>query len=337
LNFYKITPQGDVLDAEGHVLKNIEAQKTVLKSIRLESNQYLTDKNEIVEPFDFIFLISKIDSLDKDKIIASAQFDISLELNPNKIYLSYKDQFIIYTMSGVPALLSEQAQDQLFDLADEFSDDEIIFNSKTYSTYAWMRQDAGISDPDFWSTRYQDKSTPWDLHEPSPALVWALQKFKLPKLRVAVLGCGRGHDAFHFASQGHKTTGFDFSPSALAEAEKLYGQNENLKWVQQDVFNLNADYFEQFDLVFDHTLFCAVDPDKRQSLVKIWERLLTEQGQILGVFFTMPKLDGPPYGSTEGEIGHRLSAYFRTDFWMRSRVSAPSRMGKELIVLATKV
>lgn len=337
LNFYKITPQGDVLDAEGQILPNADAHKSVLKSIRLEKNQYLTDKNEIVEPFDFVFLVSSVDQIVEGHIKATAQFDIPLELNPNKIYLSYKDQFIIYTTSGVPALLSEQAQDQLFDLADEFSDDEIIFDSKTYQTPQWMQQDEGISNPEFWSTRYKDQSTPWDLQAPSPALVWALQKFKLPKLRVAVLGCGRGHDAFHFASLGHMTTGFDFSLGALKEAEKLYGQNENLKWVQQDVFNLNADYFEQFDLVFDHTLFCAVDPSKRQTLVKSWERLLTDQGQLLGVFFTMPKLDGPPYGSTEGEISHRLSAYFRTDFWMRSRVSAPSRMGKELIVLATKV
>lgn len=337
MNFYKITPQGEVLNAEGHLLSDAFETESILKSIRLENNQYLTDKGAIVEPFDFVFLVQNILALDKGVIQVTAQFDIELDLDPNKIYLNYKDQFIIYTSSGLPTLLTEKAQDQLFNLADEFSDDDITLNGQTYSTSAWLGPNSDISDPEFWSGRYKENSTGWDLHEPSPALVWALQKFKLPKMRVAVLGCGRGHDASYFASQGHKTTGFDFSQQALDEAQKLYGQSVNLSWVQQDVFNLNTDFYEQFDLVFDHTLFCAVDPEKRQQLVKSWERLLTDQGQLLGVFFTMPKTSGPPYGATETEIKDRLSAYFRSDFWMRSRVSHPKRMGKELIVLATKV
>ncbi len=328
---------GEVLNAEGHLLQDKTIVVKVLESIRLENNQYLTDKNEIVEPFNYIFLIHKIHSFKNKKLVVTAQYDIQLELDAEKIFLNHKDQFIIYTTSGLPVLLSAEAQDQLFEMADAFSDEDIILDGKIFPTQPWLRPDSEISHPDFWTQKYESKLTPWDLNEASPSLIWALQKFKLPRMRVAVLGCGRGHDAYHFALQGHKTTGFDFSAKALLEAQKLYGQSNNLTWVQQDVFNFNSDYFEQFDLVFDHTLFCAVDPDKRQSLVKTWERLLTDQGQILGIFFTMPKTNGPPYGSTENEISERLSAYFRTDFWMRSRVSAPSRMGKELIVLATKI
>jgi hypothetical protein len=93
----------------------------------------------------------------------------------------------------------------------------------------------------------------------------------------------------------------------------------------------------QFDLIFEHTCYCAIPPQKRNDLVKVWRRLLTEKGQILGIFFVMPKRTGPPFGGSEWEVRERLIKSFSFKFWQRSCQSVPERLGKELLVLAEKV
>jgi hypothetical protein len=42
-----------------------------------------------------------------------------------------------------------------------------------------------------------------------------------PRGRVAVPGCGRGHDARFLASHGYETVGFDFAAPAVDEARRL--------------------------------------------------------------------------------------------------------------------
>ncbi len=342
--FIKINLKGEVINSKGQIVSDIDDAVDILESVTLnEKFKYQTISDEIVEVFDFLFIINKVEWSGEAgfqaQLQAKAQYDIKLNLDLNQIYLDYKDRFIIYTEKGIPCVLNANAQNQLFELSDEFSDEDITLGGQVYSTSPWLSPDSRISESDFWSERYFEQRTEWDLNEPTPCLVWALKKFKLPKMRIAVLGCGRGHDAAYIASQGHKVTGFDFSQEAILEAQKIYGipkESSNIKWVQQDIFDLSEDYFGQFDLIFDHTLFCAVDPDRRSKLVDQWYRLLAPQGQILGVFFTMPKPNGPPYGTTEEEIQTRIAKKFRKDFWERSKVSIPRRMGKELIVLATK-
>lgn len=338
--FLKVTVNGEVLDSKGQVLAAVEA-KDLLESTTLnEKFVYLASKDQILEVFDFLFIIKSLSLGQKDKLEAIAQYGIELNLDLNQIYLDYKDRFIIYNEVGIPCVLSDYAQNQLFDLCDEYSDNDITINGVTYDTALWLSPNSKISESHFWSERYIEQRTEWDLNEPTPCLVWALKKFKLPKMRVAVLGCGRGHDAAYIASLGHKVTGFDFSSEAISEAQKIYGNikdlSANLSWSCEDIFNLNSNHYGQYDLVFDHTLFCAIDPEKRDQLLGAWHKLLAPQGQILGVFFTMPKPDGPPYGATEEEILTRVTKKFRKDFWERSKVSTPKRMGKELIVLATK-
>lgn len=343
--FIKINHEGDVLDSNLELMTDSRQVKNILNSIKLsEKFVYTTKFDQIVEVFDFPYLIQSIElkpGKESEGVLQGlAQYGISLQLNLNEVYLDYKDRFIIYSESGIPCVLTSEAQNQLFDMCDEFSDDEITLGGKKYPTSLWLNEDSKISNSKFWSERYVEQRTEWDLNAPSPCLVWALQKFKLPKMRVAVLGCGKGHDAAHIARLGHKTTGFDFSSEAIQAAKNEYSGipavDSNIEWICEDVFNLNERYLGQFDLVLDHTMYCAIDPLRRDQLVNLWSKLLAPQGQILGIFFIMPRPQGPPYGSTEEEIQTRIRKKFRKDFWERSRVSEPKRLGKELIVLATK-
>jgi hypothetical protein len=111
----------------------------------------------------------------------------------------------------------------------------------------------------------------------------------------------------------------------------------NLQFLQADVFKLGPEHDKAYDLIFEHTLYCAIDPVRRSELVKNWWKWLAQNGTFLGVFFTMTKPAGPPFGASEWEIRERLRRHYRFLFWARWRKSIPSRQGKELFVYASKL
>ena len=139
---------------------------------------------------------------------------------------------------------------------------------------------------------------------------------------------------FFLASKGHHVTALDFSEASLREARKLYPKSP-ISWLKEDIFKYNKK--ESFDVIFDHTLFCAIDPFKRDKLIEKYKSLLDERGLFLGVFFVKIKPEGPPYGATEWEIRLRLEKKFQTLHWFRASNSVDRRLGSELFVSALKL
>jgi SAM-dependent methyltransferase len=163
-----------------------------------------------------------------------------------------------------------------------------------------------------------------------------LPRLKLPPSRVLVLGCGSGNDAAHFAKHGHFVTAVDISPEAIQRGKTKYGEEKNLRFIQEDIFRLPTEMYGQFDLIFEHTCFCAIDPRRRNELISLWKKFLTPQGHLLAIFFTMEKRGSPPFGGSEWELRERLKKSFQFVFWGRWRQSVERRLGKELLVYAQK-
>jgi SAM-dependent methyltransferase len=151
-----------------------------------------------------------------------------------------------------------------------------------------------------------------------------------------VLGCGRGHDAAHLAQLGHIVTAIDSSEVAIEQACKLYGDIKNLAFIQADALQLPENLHNSFDLVFEHTLYCAIDPKDRNRLVRSWRQCLTPDGYLLGIFFAVETPLGPPFGGSEWEIETRLGDSFKSIYWTRWKKSNLKRIGTELIVYAQK-
>jgi methyl halide transferase len=179
-----------------------------------------------------------------------------------------------------------------------------------------------------WEERYQTNDMPWEKGEASPGLVDFLASHaELPRGTVAVPGCGTGHDARAWAAAGFSVFGYDLAPSAIrlsrerTEAARL-----------KATFAL-ADFLadpppEPFDWVFEHTLFCAIDPKCRDDYVRSAARWLKPQGQFLAVFYLIPDTEGPPFGTTREEIMRRFSADFELlEQWVPR--SYPNRTGLE--------
>jgi SAM-dependent methyltransferase len=248
------------------------------------------------------------------------------------------DRFHGRTERGVPFVLSRSAQARFFDLLDSFDDDSITFAGETIEMRPWLRETNEINDPSWWTDVYVKENAPWDLGAPSLALTTSAPQLKLTKCRVLVLGAGSGNDAAWFAEQGHIVTAMDFSEEAVARAKAKYGHLPTLTIEKRDVFELPSSMNGSFDLVFEHTLYCAISPARRPELVKVWRRVLADHGHLMGVFFTMDKLKGPPYGASEWEIRARLEKGFRPLYWNRLKESGrENRLGLELFVYAQKL
>lgn len=246
------------------------------------------------------------------------------------------DRFHGRTPQGIPYVFSRRAQIQLFDLLDSFDDDSVSFNGQHYVIRPWLSPNVETRSEGFWSELYRQSKDGWELQAPAPALVDMLPRLKLPRARVLVLGCGRGNDAAFFAESGHIVTAVDISSEAIKAGRERYGHLTHIQWLQQDIFKIPASWNGMYDMIFEHTCYCAIDPSQRDELVRIWNRLLAPQGQLMGVFFAMDRPAGPPFGGTEWELRERLRKFYHFQFWGRWQKSTPNRQGSELFILGTR-
>ncbi len=160
-----------------------------------------------------------------------------------------------------------------------------------------------------WETRYQTNDMPWEKGEPSPGTVDFLDAHpNLKRGTVLVPGCGTGHDVRAWANAGFEATGFDLAPSAIQIAQQKTSADLKAKFV---VGNFLSDAPTQlFDWIFEHTLFCAIAPERRDEYVVAVTRWLKPDGQYLAVNYLIPDEDGPPFGTTREEQLNRFSPHF---------------------------
>ncbi len=286
----------------------------------------------LVEAFDKPLVAQQIEKTASAlHLIAPYGYQTAIRLD--SLCLDSWDRFHGLTQNNIPFVLSRKAQAELFSVADDFDDDGITLWGKHYATPPFYFQSTDLNETSFWTERYSHNTTPWDLGQHHPALDAILPQIKINKCRILNLGCGRGHDAAYFSKLGHVVTGVDFSETAIQQAKERYGSAPNLQWAVGDALSKE---FSPVDMIFEHTLFCAIAPTKRKNLVQQWKRALDERGHLLGIFFVHPKRRGPPYGGSEWELRELLEKDFRLLFWKRWAFSPERRQGTELVVYAQK-
>ncbi len=341
LQYVIIDEHGEIfLNDTEHKITDQNLLNQVFQNLKLSEDQTLiTDLNDekfIVESFDFPIIAQAI-HLSAGRLLIYTESGLYFETLPEAWTVNQKDHFCGLTVNGAPFRLSKKALNQLFSMCSKYDDDSFTIENKRYATPPYYLPRTEIKSSLFWSEIYKNESRPgWDLNQPAEAFKDMLPRLKLPKSRILVLGCGYGHDAALFAEVGHVVTAIDFSSAAISGAKKKYGHLSNLTFEHMNIFDIPHEWNFNFDLVIEHTLFCAIDANQRENLIVLWKRMLHEEGQLMSVFFTMFKNAGPPYGVTEDELRALLQPSFQFLFWGRLRNSLPQRLGKELFVLAKK-
>lgn len=279
-------------------------------------------------------------------------YGFETEIRTDSFRLDEWDRFYARTIDGVPVVFSRAAQSRLFQTASDYDDDSISFGDTTFATRPLYDELAEAANASWWSELYRTGDTRWDDGSEHPLLESLVPPLKLARLRVLVLGCGAGHDAAWWAKRGHIVTGVDFSDEALERARALHGESETLRWVKGDVFQLPQSWTSRFDVIFEHTMFCAIPPSRREELVRIWWRLLSPRGRVIGFVPIMDKLFGTPFGTSEWELRQRLleaparsanrtsshlrRARFLPLLWKRERSSIEKRLGHELFLVVER-
>jgi SAM-dependent methyltransferase len=183
----------------------------------------------------------------------------------------------------------------------------------------------------YWEERYQTEDMPWEKGAPSPGLVDFLAAHgSLPGETVCVPGGGTGHDALEWAKAGFRVYGYDLAPSAV----RLSAQRASAAGLRVE-FRV-ADFLRDeppfgFDWIFEHTLFCAIQPAERELYARAVRRWLKPGGHYLAVNYLIPDQDGPPFGTTRDQLWQQFSPHFdlRAEWVPRSY---PNRTGLELML-----
>jgi SAM-dependent methyltransferase len=163
----------------------------------------------------------------------------------------------------------------------------------------------------YWEQKYIAGQTKWDNGKPSPALVnfVALNSFKPGK--IAVLGCGYGHDALLLSRYGFDVTGFDFAPSAIAHARSLAKESDlSAQFLLRSIFQLNSEFTNCFDYIWESGCFCSISSTKRLDYVKTVYSLLKPNGYFLGLFLVFACENSLPFGIESKKIVPLFSNHF---------------------------
>jgi len=188
----------------------------------------------------------------------------------------------------------------------------------------------------FWQDRYERGTAGWDKGVAAPPLMRALAALD-PELgtKVLVPGCGYGHEALHLAKQGCAVVAVDFAPAAIKSlTERAAGLS--LQAMERDIFTLQEDFAAEFDLVVEHTCFCAIPLDRRDAYARTMAGVLVRGGIFLGLFWELGEDEGPPFNTSREDLHLHFGPFFDLVEIERVGDSFPGRQDEEWLVRMVK-
>lgn len=185
---------------------------------------------------------------------------------------------------------------------------------------------------EFWSQRYANETTGWDLGHVSTPLREYFDQLTNKHLRILIPGCGNAYEAEYLWKLGFQNVHVvDLSEHPL---ENLKARCPDFPSEQLHAGN----FFEHkgmYDLIVEQTMFCAIDPSLRQAYADKAYELLSENGKLVGVMFDRHFEGGPPYGGDSAEYQTYFEKFTSCDM-KPCHNSVEPRMGNELFVKILK-
>ena len=187
-----------------------------------------------------------------------------------------------------------------------------------------------ILDANYWDNRYENKTASWDLSTISLPIKAYIDQLNNKNASILIMGCGNAHEADYLIEKGFTDiTLIDIAPSLVEKLKEKFAKNPQVKIILGDFFELN----QPFDLVFEQTLFCAINPNLREKYVQKMKEIVVPKGKIVGVMFNKYfEKEGPPFGGSKEEY----VKYFENDFEIKTLEdcynSVETRKGTEVFV-----
>ncbi|RXK55126.1 methyltransferase domain-containing protein [Oleiharenicola lentus] len=188
-----------------------------------------------------------------------------------------------------------------------------------------MNPDPSIT-PGFWDQRYASGKTPWDQHGVPECLRDYLKRTPVSG-RALVPGCGSGYEILTLHECGWPVLGLDFSPAAVAQAQRQMGPLAQL--VRVGDFFAPADDMSGFSLVYERTFLCALPPELHVSYARRMAEIIRPGGVLCGFFFLGPEEEPPPHPLSQQQINTLLGESFICSEDLPVADSLPLFAGKE--------
>lgn len=147
---------------------------------------------------------------------------------------------------------------------------------------------------EFWEQRYRSGTMPWDYGGVPPRVARYLATHRAGG-SVLIPGCGSGHEIEVFANAGFQVTAIDVAPAAVERARANLPTDLGNRVLLGDFFTHDF-AAAPFDVVYERTFLCALQPEQRPAYVQRMAQLLQPNGTLVGFFVLGETIDdGPPY------------------------------------------
>lgn len=183
-------------------------------------------------------------------------------------------------------------------------------------------------DAHFWSQRWQQGQTGWDLGAVSPPLKAYFDGLTDKSMSILIPGCGNAYEAEYLHNLGFSNVHvIDIAPEAVENFKMRVPSFPLMHIHLGDLFAHN----QRYDLIIEQTFFCALDPALRNTYARYMPKLLKPAGQLVGLLFNIPlNATHPPFGGNIAEYTELLAPHFEIEKMERCHNSVAPRMGNEL-------
>jgi methyl halide transferase len=185
----------------------------------------------------------------------------------------------------------------------------------------------------YWTNRYKDQSTGWDLGEPSMPLKIYIDQLENKEISILIPGAGNAYEAEYLIELGFKNVFvMDISKIPL---DNFRERNPDFP----DDQLLETDFFEhdgKYDLIIEQTFFCSFEPtqESRKLYGQKMAELLNPNGKLVGLWFDIPLIEGNfekrPFGGNKTEYLTYLEPFFEVKTFEKCYNSIKPRENQEL-------
>jgi ubiquinone/menaquinone biosynthesis C-methylase UbiE len=120
-------------------------------------------------------------------------------------------------------------------------------------------------------------------HGKNPKLHKKVEKFAqiLHGKRIIDIGCGPGHDAYHFAKLGYQATGLDYSPEMIKSAKKLQKSNNPPDFLVGDMREIGEMFDENsFDGAWLSASLLHISEEDVPKVLKGIKKIVVDGGKV---------------------------------------------------------